>query len=1104
MLSKDKNAVMGPEGASVARAFAREEQPVPDLGVPITHAPELLKISLFGELAIERQSQPVECLSTRKVEALLVYLACQRQEVSREVLATLFWENQSQEKALASLRVALTNLRKHLESYLTVSRGALGIHPDANVWLDVQAFDQHMRLGEYEQAIDLYRGDFLQGFYLRDSAQFEDWARQERERCRKLFESGLHKLVEDYLHKRLYPKAIGYARQLLQSNPLDETAHRNLMLLLVSDGQRNAALAQYEQCCKLLVTELGLEPEAVTTALYQQIRDGALATRKDMAPPFLTSSFLMPSFLTPLPVYCLQHNLPSQLTSFIGREKEIAALKDMLHSARLVTLTGPGGTGKTRLALQTAAGLVEQFADGVWLVELASASDSALVPTTAAHALGLREQSRSQTLALLQEYIEPKHMLLILDNCEHLIQGAAQFADFVLHAAPGVKILTTSREPLGMGGEMVYPVPSLETPEPLYLPSTQSLAQFEAVRLFTERACAVQPAFAVTESNAQAVAQICRRLDGIPLAIELAAARVKVLSAEQIAARLDDRFRLLTGGSRSALPRHQTLHALIDWSYGLLSESERVLFRRLSVFRSGWRLEAAEAVCQVGGRSEIDILDGLAGLVNKSLVDVQLRGREVQRYVMLETIRQYAQEKLVEADEAAQLRDRHTDYFVTFAEAMDKKLHSPTYLEALEWLDAEIDNHRLALNWVLGEAGTSRQNARTVDGLRLATALGIYWVIRSLHKEGYDWLSKGLALSGEEARLLPLRARAYLRAGNRVVVSVSTIQQFYKKSLEICRLCDDKLELAHVLIAYGTLLSDTLPVNPHPVDIAAGIELIKEGIAILEQFGDPTVLGEAFFAKAHIARAQKDYTTQRKMLEKSNACYEIAGNLFDGVICKLILADLTMQQGDYETARRLYEGVREFYRNINYKQLLAYSIGRLGELTYYQDDFTQADTYIQEAVRLFHNMGSLEGIVWSTRMLACLVLRGGQARRARQLFLESQSLGRKLPSGDQFGDPGGDLAFVLWMGSVADSLSQSVLAARFLGAVEKVLETFFKPQEFFDQIEYDRLTGKLRSTLDEQTFAAAWAEGRKLTLEQALEEALTFCRQDTVENSTGM
>ncbi|HET7376764.1 MAG TPA: adenylate/guanylate cyclase domain-containing protein, partial [Anaerolineae bacterium] len=419
-------------------------------------------------------------------------------------------------------------------------------------------------------------------------------------------------------------------------------------------GQVLISLATKELVCDELAKDVSL-------------RDMGERQLKDFIRPEHIYQLVIPNLPANFPplktLEAYRHNLPAQLNSFIGREKELAEIKQAIHEHRLVTLTGSGGTGKTRLSLQAAADLLDQFPDGVWFVELAALADPVLVPHNAATALGLQLQSGRSIQLALTEYLREKKCLLLFDNCEHLIDACARFTDALLHACPNLKILATSRETFGLAGEVIYRVPSLAVPS-LELPTVQALAQSEAVCLFIDRAVAIQPNFAVTNQNAPAVAQICHQLEGIPLAIELAAARVNVLSVEQISERLVHRFSLLTGGSRTALPRQQTLRALIDWSYSLLSPAERVLFKRLSIFAGGWTLEAAESICAGDGIESFEVLDLLQTLAAKSLVIVGEGVERRVRYRLLETIRQFAREELVNSGQINRYRDRHLDWFL--------------------------------------------------------------------------------------------------------------------------------------------------------------------------------------------------------------------------------------------------------------------------------------------------------------------------------------------------------------------------------------------------------------------------------------------------------
>src|SRR6266545_5801751 len=499
-------------------------------------------------------------------------------------------------------------------------------------------------------------------------------------------------------------------------------------------------------------------------------------------------------------------NLPVQLTSFVGRKHELDEVKRLLSNTRLLTLTGPGGTGKTRLALQLAAEVLEakEFPNGVWLVELAPLADSTLVAQTMAATLGAHEQPGRTILDALTDYVRAKSMMVILDNCEHLIEACAQIADSLLHAAPRLKILATSREALGIAGETAYRVPSLPLPDPRQLQDLDALAQNDCVHLFIDRAMASYPSFRLKEKNAPAIADICRRLDGIPLAIELASARTKIFPPEEIAARLDDRFRLLTGGSRTALERHQTLFALIEWSHNLLSEAERVLLRRLSVFAGGWSFEAARIVC--GESLGDNVLDLLTHLVDKSLVAVEAEAEEA-RYRLPETIRQYARDKLFESGEAEQARDRHLDFFLRFAEAAEPKLRGSEQLVWLNRLETEHDNLRTALAWSL-------ESGKSDSALQLAGALGYFWVLRGYFSEAQKWLEEALALSEREqskkvaaGKYVPThiekarRAKALYAAGTPdfATMNLKKARKTVEESLRLWRELGDKWWMAVTL-----------------------------------------------------------------------------------------------------------------------------------------------------------------------------------------------------------------------------------------------------------------------------------------------------------------
>jgi predicted ATPase/class 3 adenylate cyclase len=561
----------------------------------------------------------------------------------------------------------------------------------------------------------------------------------------------------------------------------------------------------------------------------------------------------------------LPNNLPRLLTSFIGREREMAEIKQLLSTTCLLTLTGAGGSGKTRLALQVAADLLEQYPDGVWFVELAARSDPALVPLTVASSLGVHEHPRQELTETLVDHLRPKSLLILLDNCEHLLVACARLADGVLRACPNVRVIATSREGLGIGGETLYPVPALPDPDPQRMPPMKDLIGYEAVRLFLERATAVVPTFTITAQNAQAVAQICHRLDGIPLAIELAAARVKALGVDQLVARLDDRFRLLTGGSRTALPRHQTLRAAMDWSFALLTEQEQILLRRLSVFAGGWSLEAAEAICPGDAIEGPDILDLLTRLVDRSLVIVEPRSGEA-RYHLLETVRQYARDRLLESGEAAGIRIRHQGWFLALAERAEPELRGPSQMIWLERLKTEHDNLRVALEWSKMDANSA------LLGVRLVGALQWFWfMFMHNYVEGREWLQWALSRATE----VPAHTRAKLLTGAGMMAWVlyehERARALLQESLSLFRRLGDNWaiafalhHLAHVAVAQG--------------DFGQGTTLFEESLALFRETGDRWGLGLTLTCLGDAAIGQGDYHRAEPLLEESLTLFREAGS----------------------------------------------------------------------------------------------------------------------------------------------------------------------------------------------------------------------------------
>jgi predicted ATPase/class 3 adenylate cyclase len=687
------------------------------------------------------------------------------------------------------------------------------------------------------------------------------------------------------------------------------------------------------------------------------------------------------------------HNLPLQMTSFIGREKEMAAVKGLLHSARLVTLTGPGGTGKTRLSLETAAIMLAQYADGVWLVELAPLSDPALVPAITARTLGLREQSAAQMIALLQEYLEHKQLLLILDNCEHVIEACARLAGILLQSCPKLSILTSSREALGIAGEVSFRVPPLTFPEAGALPTDETLAQSEAVRLFVDRVSAVSPGFSLTPTNAPAIVQVCLRLDGIPLAIELAAARTRMLQVAEIAQRLDDRFRLLTGGSRAALPRHQTLRASIDWSYGLLSEPERSLLQRLSVFAGGWVLEAAEAVGCGDGIQACDVLELLGLLVDKSLVQTSSAFVGLNRFRMLETIRQYAHEKLVESGQAGAVRQRHLQYYLELAERLETGIRGPDQVRIQERLEIELDNLRLALAWSL--EGRGRQDWNPELGLRLVSSLVSFWYCHSRPDEAIQWLDQLLAGEEEERGGMPISPeRAPIRARALQVESYLVWHIF--DQAKAARLAIQSRALYQSLGADGRVgYARACFVYDDPSADRTEEEKFLEAVAILRAAGDRFWAGELLVRLGFMAVLRSEIDKAKAYWEEwLEACKEIGDldGIGGGAYC---LGGIALRQGKLERSHALYEEALGILITDHNETYQGFSHIQLAQCDAIGGNYAQAAAHATQALSLGQRQADGPIIHSAQITLGRLALLQGNHQEAAQWFEDDLAYFRK-------------------------------------------------------------------------------------------------------------
>ena len=633
------------------------------------------------------------------------------------------------------------------------------------------------------------------------------------------------------------------------------------------------------------------------------------------------------------------HNLPLQLTSFVGRERELAQVGRLLSTTRLLSLTGAGGVGKTRLAVEAAAGLIDRFKHGVCVVELEPVADEALVPQAVASALCVREDQRRPLLETVSRYLHRRELLLVLDNCEHLIGGCAALADHVLRNCPGVSILATSRQSLNTPGEMVWLVPSLSVPElpggQSGTPAPQLSAQAEAVQLFVERAAAVSPDFALTPDNSEAVADVCRQMDGIPLAIEFAAARVKVLSVQQIRERLDNRFGLLSSGSRTAVPRHQTLRAMVDWSHDLLDPLEQRLLARMSVFAGGCTLEAVEGVCAAEDLHGPPTLNLLSGLVDKSLVLAE-RLDTRKRYRLLETLRQYAAGKLQEAGEEFELRDRHLAWFAELSAQAEAGLYGPDQASWFARLDLEIDNLRAALAW------SKTSGSRVEPGLRLIAALWRFWCGHGYLTEGWDRLSELLAME--------------------VPAGIAASPQFAAAR-------------ASALNIGGRLAIDLM-------DLAAARSLLEEGLRIRQELGEVALIEYSLRHLGVLAVYEGNLAAGESLLRQALDLARELGDVQRASFCLSRAGQARRFQGDIDGAVGLWEEALEMSRTVHDAWHIALLQAWLGKFDLDRGDVGTAKVRLMESLRVYRQIGDSARVATALEGLGSLAAAEGKAERA--------------------------------------------------------------------------------------------------------------------------
>ena len=864
----------------------------------------------------------------------------------REQAMDLLWPALEPGAASNNLHHALHVARRTLEpspgaasGYLRLRDENLALSPAGPVWVDVEAFEQaalaarHAREpAAFRAAIDLYSGELL------PQDRYEAWAEDRRTELRGVYLSLLLEVAGLYEERREFGEAIEALGRVVAEDPTHEGAHVGLMRSYALSERRREALRQYERLRDALFREFGTEPEAATVRLHEEIWAGALPPARS---PLAAGS---PS--EDLPVAGGRHNLPLARTSFIGREAERLEVKRLLAMTRLLTLTGMGGSGKTRLALRVASDLAGAYPDGAWLVELAALSEGELAPQAVAKAVGVREQPGRPLTETLGDTLRARKMLLVMDNCEHLIEAVVRLVDALLDSCPHLRVLATSRETLGAAGEVAWMVPPLTVPE---ASTAEKLEGYESVRLFVERARQRDPTFVLTPGNGPAVAQVCQRLEGIPLALELAAARIGVLSVERIANRLDDSLRLLTAGGRTALPRQRTLRATLQWSHELLDEPERKLFRRLSVFAGGLTLEAAETVGTGDGIEQHEVLDLLSRLVDKSLVMVEASpGEEGDlRYRMLEPLRQYGQERLAESGEVKRVRERHAEYYLALAEgedAQEETEHESNAARSAAWLrrmEGEHANLGAALSWSLDKVDEPDDGRAAQLGLRLAVALWWFWNTR-------DYLTEG---------------RRFLERAGSGITSPATI-----------RLRTRALDGAAWLALYQA-------------DYGASKVLMEEALALYRKLGDREGIAAGLTDLGLVAvLGQRDDIPLKAVLEELS---ELKSGLKNqNTLAYLLMLEglIAMSRGDLEHAVMPHEQSLKLFRETHNTQGMITCLGQLGLLALIRGHYESAPTLLGESLRLAWELDYKQSIQHCLYTLACVTACREQPVRAARLL----------------------------------------------------------------------------------------------------------------------
>jgi predicted ATPase/DNA-binding SARP family transcriptional activator len=1067
-----------------------------------------VELHLLGEfsVAVNGAEIPKENWHSKKVRNLIKLLAlAPGHHLHRDQVLETLWPDAGMTAAVNLFYQALHAARKILgptpaaaHRYLSYHKEILSLCPDDPLWIDVEAFEEQVSiahqsksLSDHLRARDLYQGELL------PEDRYETWTLTIRRTVNEQYINLLLEIARMYEEQQDYVRAVELLKDIIELDPVCEQAYARLMFLYVRLNHREQALQSYQQLVENLRSELDVAPGQHIVRLYQDIATGRLdISSLNTAVQYLVSG--QPC-----------HNLPGSLTSFIGREKEIGEVARLVRGNRLMTLVGAGGVGKTRLAVRVGEELLAEFQQGVFIVEMAAISSLDVLVDTCARVLGVPEQPNRPIEASIQSYLEKKHFLLIIDNCEHLLEDTTKFVMQLMLHCPMLHILTTSRELLALPGEMIYYVPSLGFPDPQQGSPLESLQQFESVQLFVDRASLACSGFQLDQENAAAISIICRQLDGIPLAIELAAARVRILTPQHIASRLDDLFTLLNGGSKGQLPRHQTLQASISWSYELLSAEEQNLLQLLSVFAGSWSLTAAEAM----GASR-DILAQLGALVDKSMIIFDSSIQDDQpRYRMLEIIRQYARRKLDAADGAQFAQKRHFTFYRRLAAQAEPCLRGKDMKAWFIRLEREMDNLRLAVNWAI---------VHDVEGgMVLVTDLWWFWHIRNHWKEAYQWLQRLLELEsagwGVEQMLVRGKARlvAALLKCNYSFMSASDYRKL-EEAIDQLRTAGEEglpfLGLALIYRAFiwpedekteeylqqGYTLLQTCGSCFHQseghrwsflvfmrrgqYDLAEAAA--QQALKLAQEIGDEDGIAVQYYQLARHAQETGKFAQAIDYDRKAINGFHVLGNYLMESTAILHLFETRLYLEDHEFIDQNLGFLQRLALLTGERNLEAHSLAYRGLALANQEKYYEALLMFLESTRIYAEIGDVVsycfGLLWKAGLWQILD-NEFQTKTAAEEFLcccrqEWESVSRGLP----LYIPLFNAAFFSWKNHPAYSVQ----------VISRLSSDRTSPLFPFERRRNEIMLSRIRAEIGDGAYYEAWSRGSEVDIHQACRKLL--------------